>query len=189
MNQSNPITDDFTPKEACTVVVLYEDFLTRQRALAACDYLTRQFWSDIELTFHWWRADFLEDADLAAKAAEAAAAADFLIVALGPDTELSTTLKSWFASWTEQRSGEEGAFVDLTDVGSARIGLTMQREIELRQLARRARMDYLTTMPATLTGPLPASFEAAELRADQLSSVLDEILHHSPPPPHFGLND
>ena len=189
MNLTEPAACELNRKESCNIVIVYEDVLTRQRALAACDYLTHQFWSDVELAFHWWRTDFLTDADLATQAAETATDADFLIVALGSDTELSATLKSWFASWSAQRSEREGALVDLTDARSARTGLTVQREIALRQIARQARLDYLTTMPATLTGALPNSFAAAEYRAGHLSPVLDEILHQSPPPPRFGLND
>jgi hypothetical protein len=185
----SPSANDFEPQETCRVVVIYEDVPTRQRALAACDFLTRQLWADIELAFQWWRVDFLTNAELASQAAETALTADFVILALEPDRQLSETLKSWFASWSERRSGMEGAMVDLTEARSAVTSLTTQREMELRQLARRAGLDYLTSLPASLSSTLPASYEAAGCRADQSSTVLEEILHQSPPPPHFGLND
>jgi hypothetical protein len=44
-------------------------------------------------------------------------------------------------------------------------------------------------IPATISGPLPDSSEAAALRAGQVTSLLGDILHHAPPPSHFGINE
>ncbi len=44
-------------------------------------------------------------------------------------------------------------------------------------------------VPATISGALPDSLEAAASRAGQITSVLGDILHHAPPPSHFGINE
>jgi hypothetical protein len=43
-------------------------------------------------------------------------------------------------------------------------------------------MDYLTHFPPAINRSLPDSFETASLRATQVTTVLDGILQHSPPP-------
>ncbi len=184
MNVTGRIEELLDEKEACTVVVIYKDVITRQRAMAACDFLMRQLWSEVEFDFHWWRADFLEHAVMAHAAAKQAAAADFLIFCSSAEAEFSPTLKTWFESWIEDRHGRDGALLNLTETGSAR-----PMETFLRGVARRAMLEYFETTPQTATGTLPSSFEEAEQRATQISSVLDEILNQPPRPPSFGLND
>ena len=44
-------------------------------------------------------------------------------------------------------------------------------------------------IPATISDALPDSSEAAALRAGQMTSVLDEILHHTPTPSRFDINE
>jgi len=184
MNVMSQIDEQFDQKQICTVVVIYEDATTRQRAMGACDFLMQQLWSEVEFDFHWWRADFLEHADMARTAAGQAAAADFLIFCSSAENEFSPTLKTWFESWIVDRHGRDGALLNLTETGSAR-----PMETFLRGVAHRAMLEYFETSPQTMTGTLPASFEEAEQRASQISSVLDEILNQPPRPPSFGIND
>ena len=101
--------------DVCTVVVLYDGDKTREKALAACDFLVKQFWQDVELEFHWWRTDFLRDSTLATVASTNAVASDFLIVCLDSHREIAPALESWFEGWVTKRSGREGALVDLTN--------------------------------------------------------------------------
>jgi hypothetical protein len=105
------------PKQTWSVVVVYENATTRERAMSVCDHLVRQFWTDIEFQFHWWRTDFLEVGDIATSAASDAAAADFVIVCAGAERELSPGVKAWFESWVGRRSGHEGALVHLPEAG------------------------------------------------------------------------
>ena len=44
-------------------------------------------------------------------------------------------------------------------------------------------------MPPTISGALPDSFEAAASRTGQMTSALGDILHHTPPPSGFGINE
>lgn len=189
MNVTSQIDEQFDQKEICSVVVVYEDAVTRQRAMTACDFLMQQLWSEVEFDFHWWRADFLEHAAMAQTAAEQAVDADFLIVCSNSENLMSPALKTWFESWIEDRHGRDGALLDLTESELTTTATAHSMETFLRSVARRAMLDYFATTPQTVTGTLPSTFEEAERRASQMSSVLDEILNQHPRPPSFGLND
>jgi hypothetical protein len=189
MNAIEPVTERHDAKETWSVVVVYKNTATRERAMTVCDHLVQQFWSDVEFDFHWWRTDFLEDPDMAATAAGNAASADFVIFCAGTENELSPLVSEWCESWVERRGGREGALVDLTEAAGPAADRASKAQTYLRQIARRAMMDYLTEMPATIMGTLPDSFESAAMRATHISSVLDDILHYSPPPSHYGLNE
>ena len=182
MNAIKPSSDTGMNKEMWFVVVLYDDSATRQRAMEVCDHLAQRFWSEVELKFHWWRTDFLEDTGMAATAAENSCNADFIVVCVVPDGELSPVLRHWFEAWVSQREGREGALIDLTaTIGPSPLA-AQRKKIFLRDMAHRAGMDYLTHFPPVINRSLPDSFESASLRATQMTTVLDGILQHSPPP-------
>jgi hypothetical protein len=170
------------PEELWSVLVLYDDAETRQRAMKVCDHLVHQFWSEVEFTFHWWRTDFLEDDTMAATAAADAANADFIVANSSPERELSPFVRNWFDAWISQREGREGAFVDLTEAGAASAIRAQHKKNFLRNVAHRAGMDYLTKVPTAINSALPDSVESVDLRAGQITSVLDDILHQPPPP-------
>lgn len=189
MNGTCQLDEQSEAKEICSVVVVYEDAGTRQRAMSACDFLMQQLWSEVEFDFHWWHADFLEHAAMAQAAAEQAVNADFVIVCSKAEDEPSSALKAWFESWIEDRHGRDGALLNLATTNSTETGSTWPTEMFLRGVARRAMLDYLGATPQTMTGTLPSSYEEVEWRASQISSVLDEILNQPPRPPSFGIND
>jgi hypothetical protein len=174
------------PEELWSVVVVYDDAQTRQRAMKVCDHLVQRFWSEVEFKFHWWRTDFLEDDTMATTAVGDAADADFIVVSSSAEHELSPFVKNWFDAWIARRQGREGAFVDLTETGAVSAVHSQHTKLFLRHVASRAAMDYLTKVPSAITGKLPDSVESAGLRAGQITSVLDDILH-LPPPPQFDL--
>lgn len=181
MNAIKPTPGTGENKEMWFVVVLYDDSATRQRAMEVCDHLARRFWSEVELKFHWWRTDFLEDAGMAATAADNSRNADFIVVCIRPDGDLSPVVRHWFEEWVPQRAGREGALIDLTTTGAPPLA-AQRKKAFLREAAHRAGMDYLTHFPPTINRSLPDSFESASLRAMQKTTVLDGILQHSPPP-------
>lgn len=174
MNATNDKIDSLSDQEVCTIVVLYDGYVTRGRAMSACDYLVNQFWPEVELKFHWWRTDFLRDAALAIVAADAATESDFLIICSDRGGELSPALESWFESWLERRGERTGALVDLSATP-----LSTQREVFLREVSRRGKFDYLTVVPAGVGNTFNPNGSAGEM------SVLGE----SRPPSHYGLNE
>ena len=64
------------------VVLIYEDFETRERARKSLDYLGQEFGNDFEFRLTMWRLDVLQDPKLNALAAPSLAEADLLIVSL-----------------------------------------------------------------------------------------------------------
>jgi hypothetical protein len=189
MDVTDEITEVSPRKEACIVLVLYEDLTTRQRGLAACDYLMRSFWDEVEFEFHWWRTDFLADASLAAAAAEKASEANLIFLCSAGTKQPSASLRAWFDSWIENRLAGEGMLVNLV-TGEAPAHHRQVGELFLREISRRADLDYLGTFPQTSTGKHPASVVDAGFRASQkMSAGLEGLLRESPPPPHFGIND
>ena len=188
MDVTDELTEVSPRKEACTVLVLYEDLATRQRGLAACDYLMRNFWAEVEFEFHWWRTDFLADASLAAVAAEKASEANLIFLCSTGTKQPSANLIAWFDSWIENRLAGEGLLVNLV-TGEAPVHHRQVGELFLREISRRADLDYLGTFPHTSTGTYPTSTGDEEFRANQMSAALEGLLRESPPPPHFGIND
>jgi hypothetical protein len=182
MNVIKPTPESEENKEIWFVVVLYDDAATRQRAMEVCDHLAKRFWSEVELKFHWWRTDFLEDAGMAATAADNSRNADFIVVCVMPDGDLPPEVKQWFEAWITRREGREGALIDLTPTTGSSPLAAQRKKTFLRDAAHRAGMDYLTNFPPVINRALPDSFESATLRATQMTTVLDGILHHSPPP-------
>lgn len=185
MNVASQTQPTREAKDVCTVVVIYEDTVTRQRALSVCDYLMQELWAQVEFDFHWWRTDFLEHEVMARAAAERAVEADFVIVCCETANELSPVVRAWFENWIEERQGRDGALLNLAH--SVQPGRPIDRF--LSSVARRGMLDYFITAPQPAIGALPGSFEEAERRASQMSSVLDEILNLPPRPPSWGLND
>jgi hypothetical protein len=46
-------------------------------------------------------------------------------------------------------------------------------------------MDYLTQVPQDIARAFPDSLDSYTRRADQVTSILDGILHQQAPPPHL----
>ena len=163
------------PQEVWSVVVVYEDLSTRERAMTVCDQLVKQFWPEIEFKFLWWRTDFLEDDGMAATAGENTTQADFIIFCGGPELPLSFRMRQWF-QWSLQRNGHDMALLDLTDTEQG--GFTREKTHFLREIAKRGRVDYLTNAPTGDAEPIE------ELPADALpllaaSTMFDRILNQT----------
>jgi hypothetical protein len=169
-------------KEAWSVAVLYEDSEVRQRALRVGDHLMRQFWSEIEFDFNWWRFSFLEDLTLAQQAGRHLADADVVILALRREGELPANLKRWLEEFLAARGVREGAFIALFDEEGSPPPTGCRRDLYLRSLAQRSGMDYLREAPSALPCGLPDSLDGFSERAEEHTSIMENILSHTPPP-------
>jgi len=170
-------------KKTWSIVVIYEDTATREHAVRACDHLVKRFWAEGELDVTWWSCAMLAEPALARQGVEKAVQADLIILSLCRDRELASPVSEWIESWLAQRGDREGALVDLTGQEAEAGGAAAERHIYLRHAAHRGGMDYLTREPETISWSMPDSLESVTSRADQVTSVLDEILHTQPPPP------
>jgi hypothetical protein len=170
-------------KETWSVVVVYEDSETRELAMAFCDRMVRRYWAKLDFDVSWWSFDSLAKADSAKSAATKTVSADLLLFATRPENELPFHIRTWSEAWIPERSEREGSLVGLPtpDVGD-RPESTATRAY-LRALAHRAGMDYLTEFPEDLTHLIPESLEVYAERANQVTTVLDEILNQPALPP------
>ena len=77
--------------------------------------------------------------------------------------------------------------VTLTPGAASPIG--QRKQARLREIAARASLEYFNRIPPPLSGALRDPWQNVEARATQVTSTLDDILHHLPPPTHYGLNE
>ena len=166
-----------------TVLVIYDDPSTRARAMTACDFLLGQLLESVELDFHWWRTDFLDDANMARAAAHYAIAADFLIVCSAGTGYRANTLQAWFETWINERTAPEGVLIDLSATLPSSDQVAHLQTV-LQGIARRGNLDYLSAGEKQ-TSPDPS--------LGRLSSILPASANRLPdrerPPSRFGLNE
>ena len=168
-------------REKAGVVVIFEDDATRTEAVKFCDELVHRFWTQYGFEMTWWSFTPLAEARTARDAARKASEADLIVFAVEPDGEIPWEVKGWIENWLSERGDREGALVGLLDPGADSIAVTTDKYVYLREVAHRAGMDYLTQMPQNISRCIPDSLESYSDRADRVTSVLDEILHHVPP--------
>jgi len=165
-------------KTTWSVVVVYENADARETAVTFCDSLVRKFWNDCDFEVNWWSFQLLEDAASASAAAEMASQANLIVFAANREGDLPFALKMWVEAWRRRRGEREGALVGLGDPG----GRENLKFGYLRDLARRATMDYLTELPQGLSRSIPDSLDSYGERAAAVTSVLDDILRQPKSP-------
>ena len=129
-----------TERGELSVLIVYEDHATRDRAMSTCDSLVRKHWADFEFNFSWWKFAYLRDSAIAAAAAEAARNANVVIFSAHIGKELPPVVKSWVEKWASKREGQKGALVAL--IGAPEDSMT-PTHYYLRNVALRTKMDYL----------------------------------------------
>ncbi len=162
--------DSTSPAETLAVVVVYEDTLTRDRALAVCDELVQQFWTKVEFEFNWWRETFLTDSIIAGEASWYATNADLIIFSIHAEGELSSGTTAWIETWLDKREKRDGALIVLLGTPADPKTAGDLKPRYLRRIAQRGGLDYLSSI-------LPIT-----QRARQTTSVPDQT--PNPPPTH-----
>ena len=170
-------------KPAWSVVVVYEEAAARERAVAFCDQLVNRFWAQCEFDIVWCSFASLQEPDPARAAAKKAARADLILFSAAPEGEVPLPVRAWIESWLDPRGEREGMLVGLLEPVAGICGPQGPRHHYLRHMAHRAALDYLTHVPQDIAGSIPDSLDAYTRRADQVTSLLDGILHQHPPPP------
>lgn len=143
--------------------------------MRVCDNMVSRFWPEMEFQMHWCSFDQLATTDIADAAARRAALANIIIIATGVETALPDNVKVWMDEWCHQRHGREGALIALVE-GSPEIPTNAVIHQDLRNLAHRAGLDYLTHEPAFAPAPLPDESAWFNHKAAEMSSVLESIL-------------
>ena len=185
MTRANENGARLETKAAWSVVVVYEDSATRERAVGFCDQLVKRFWTRFEFDVSWWPFALLGESTAATEAAEKAARAHLIVFSATPEGEFPARVKDWIETWLIRRGDREGMLAGLLEPAenpSAREG---HKHVYLRNAAHRGAMDYLTQVPQDISRSIPDSLDSYTERADQVTSLLDDILRQQPPPPHL----
>ena len=82
-----------------SIVLIYYSFATALRGKAFCEQLSEKLEVRTDLGESLWRSDILAIAAIRREVACAALAADFVVLSLRGDEELSDALDRWFAEW------------------------------------------------------------------------------------------
>jgi len=180
MNEANP--GAATKKSGIAVVVLFEDGKAREEAVKFCDRMMDRLWARQEFRVDWWEFASFRNPSHVHEVLSQATEADVIVFATASHTEFPQELHQWVESWVPLRSEREGVVVGLHDPGAHMIELCPPKFVYLRTAAHRAGMDYWTDVPQNISRSVPDSLDSYSERAQHVSSVLDEILHHHPAP-------
>jgi hypothetical protein len=163
-------------KAAWSVAIIFEDTQSREKAVKFCDLLVERHWARCEFRMTWLAFSALGDANAARDAGARIRGADIVVFTARPDGHIPSAVIEWVEGWLANRTDREGALAGLIDGGPIPSGRAAQKHAWLRSVAHRAGMDYLTEVPQEIAQPIPDSLESFSQRAQQVTSVLDEIL-------------
>jgi hypothetical protein len=183
MTRTNEDGAGLETKTAWSVVVVYENAATRERGITFCDQLVGRFWAKCEFDVSWWPFAMLDQAPAAKEAAERAARADLIVLSATSDGDFPLPVKGWVETWLNQRGDREGMLVGLMAPAEESGGGQGQKHCYLRNAAHRGAMDYLTHIPQDIARSIPDSLDSYSKRADQVTSLLNDILHQQTLPP------
>ena len=139
-----------------------------------CDRLVERFWSRCGFEIEWCEIPRTEERQTPNSAVEKAAAADLVVFALATQDQLPDPVQTWIEKWLDKRGQREGALADLIEQQSEHGG---SQHVVLRSIAHRAGLDYLTDVPEELAHASLDSLESFSERAQQVTGVLESILH------------
>lgn len=175
--------------ERVHLVLVFEDELTRQRALLLCERTMRVLGPET-VQFRQWSVARLLEASSFPAALAAALRADVLMVALYAGEDVPGDLAAWTDLWLPRRAFRPGALVALLGVPHLPLEKPTPAHEYLGAVARRAHLDFLPHEFEWAESPL-AAWERIAARAHHLTPTLAEILGHKPRPAfdHWGLNE
>lgn len=149
---NNLMADSLEERMPLNVAIVYQDAQTREWANQTCARVAQQFRTE-PIRSSWWKLDCLEHPLLLQGAAEAAAHADIIIVAMYAMDTLPFALVHWVETWLEQRGARAGAFVALIGASDAADAGVLSTREDLREVARRGDLHFLSQVKEL---PIPA---------------------------------
>ena len=164
----------------CQIMVLYEDAVAHDLAMAVCERVLAHFSTELTFAFSFWTFNDLATPASAHWAAEAVNRADIILVALqGRDPAPSAV--NWLDACSRARTKMEGAMAVLI-TGPRNASLVIEALLSRMQfIAQRLRMDFFPLLPASLK-------QAMETGAGPLPPPPDEP-RQKPGLDHWGLNE
>jgi hypothetical protein len=178
-----------TLKPFC-VVVVFEGFEARRRAMVVEAHLIQQFEEEFVFETHEWRFDQLSPNDHGPEAARVAAAADLVIFASSKE-ELPNNIKLWIEMWLANRGEQETALAAIIGTPTPQAKPTTLAHLYLEKVANETGMTYFPAQFKICKQIEPCSMKTIVARAEAVTPLLEEILHHRyiPPPMRWGINE
>lgn len=166
-----------------SVLALYQDVAARQEAVKFCDLLVQRFWPQTSFDLDWREWENLHDSAAAQQAASKAQEAKIIILSVSAQGTIEHLVRNWLELALSKRNDREGILVGLSAKSDAPLSAPAAATQQyLRKLAHQSGMDYLASVPQSLSNGVPENAEACALRATQVTSLLDTILHRPTPP-------
>jgi hypothetical protein len=140
--RNTPIASCSNSSPSLHIIIVYEDYLTGNRALRTCERLIQQFRPDTHCDTTSWKFELLRSAKLRKMATEEAVAADMIIVSAHGDSDLPLEIKSWMDSWLHIKRGSDSALVALLHCSNPAAPQQGPADAYLKEAARKAKLDY-----------------------------------------------
>ena len=159
-----------------SVLAVYQGAAAREAAMHFCDAMIQRFWPHTSFDVDWHDSKDLQEGAAGSNARGKAERAD-MILAATPQGGLDPRFRAWLEQALAKRGEREGFLVGLSasEPGASAEGAATQQY--LRKLAHQRGLDYLSDVPQSLSHGVPETVEDCTLRARQVTTVLDRILH------------
>lgn len=191
LSHALPKLNQWEPKFPFDLVIAYDDAATRSRAMQLYDHLAHQLLEDYDLQCSWWRIEHFHNPVLSEQAAQAAAHASMIILALRGDRPLPPMLKAWLPRWLDRKGDQKSALVVLLCADGQPNDQAWHVQNYLRQIAQQARMDFFAHSYPLGTGLTWAAETEAPTarRAQTISPLVEEFLEEPVYIPRWGINE
>jgi hypothetical protein len=124
------------------IAVMYQDTLAQSWAIQMCRPVRQKFGGEnVQNTWHSVRS--LSDPEILLEAADAALAADVIVVAVHAADELPPELCAWIDVWLPRRLARVGALAALIGVAGEPASQAVRTQEYLQAVARRGLLDFL----------------------------------------------
>jgi hypothetical protein len=179
---------NWEPKFPFDMVIAYQDPATRTRAERLYASLNEQLETEYDFQSKWWGLHEFASVRLREEAADAAARADMVILALRTGQELPPEANLWIEDWLARKEERVSALVTLMHPTPHAPEEVWPVRSYLQTVARLGRMDFFFHSTETVPD-LPYSLVGIRARARAITPVLEESLTPRYAQPGMGLND
>jgi hypothetical protein len=138
------------------IAVVYDDPLTRDRAMQLVQMLQNRFAGDIAFSCTWWRFRYLNDPEIALVARHYACAAEIVVFSTDSPGLFPLPAMNWIESWAAARRKSGGVVVPLLGSPNIPSQLFSTKHFYLRHVAERSGMDYLPPSVIASAASLPS---------------------------------
>src|SRR5882724_5849939 len=107
--------DEVWMKATWSVVILFEDARTREKAVKFCDQLVERFWARCEFRMTWLSFSALADPNAARDANANARGADVIVFAARPEGSIPAAVSDWVERCLANRTDQEKTLAGLID--------------------------------------------------------------------------